>query len=308
MGISYNCRSCSCKRERLLWDERCHHSWWYYRLFSGKCWTRPLLSLLGNPSYWFLFPVLFYETPLVAEACVCHPWNWWRCQPESRGSSTRHQAGKQTSHYTVPQSVFISSGCLLRQQRCIFSWGPGIPLSCNTWHTLNKYHFCHYDITLQPNTQGNHQVCLGLILWNKWNCVAISIPGLHPLGRTAKNFLVWSDSFPPTPYPSPAPQYEEPVFSSSLQQPDLLKAQDRMNLLLSHLLNTLYKWAGWETQNKKKSLWASFCSDRRTHLQSCRTKPFSLSSQSNPSFLTQLKPFLLYSQSDLSPGACLPNL
>lgn len=61
-------------------------------------------------------------------------------------------------------------------------------------------------------------------------------------------------------------------------------------LLLSALHSTL-QIAWWRNLEQKKGLWDSFCSDRLT-CHPAEQNLFSLSSQSNPSFLAQLKPFI----------------
>lgn len=74
-----------------------------------------------------------------------------------------------------------------------------------------------------------------------------------PSGKDSWNFPSHSDSFPPTSYTSPAPQYEEPVFSSSLQQPDLLKAWGGMNsVVITPAQHTLQMGRLRNSEPKKK--------------------------------------------------------
>lgn len=112
----------------------------------------------------------------VVEASLCHPWNWWQCQPEIRGSSSRLQAGKLTSHYTVLQSVFISSDYLLCQQWCIFFPRTRHPFKLQHWTYFKQVSSLSLWYDPSAKYPGQPSDCLGLLLWNKWNCGSISIP------------------------------------------------------------------------------------------------------------------------------------
>lgn len=153
-----------------------------------------------------------------------------------------------------------------------------------------------------PSAQypGQACICLGLLLWSKWSCGSICIPGrCHPLGRTAGASLVIQTAF---------------ILSLTLPQPHRMRSLFPVPLCSRQILRST-RWDEFcchtcsapstngqseKLRTKQRACGWFLC--RQTDLQSCRAKLFSLSSQSNPSFLTQLKLSFVQSEWPLTRG------